>query len=202
MLPVMTNATAKAWLSSQLDELSSHFNESNALDFEQQLALEILNETLFNMQVNTDLILANLSTIETEIRHELSNLNASVTSNEQQLSELLTDVKSSLSLKTHEASLKTQQNETELSSLSTRINICFVLLSFIVIILLITIMVKSNILSWVPSLRQSNIYSRFREPRMSHLSSRSVNNFSNPATDSNLNLDSYYSTPTEPQDRV
>lgn len=202
MLPVMTNETAKAWLSSQLEELSSHFNESNALDFEQQLALEILNETLYNMQVNTDIIMANLSNLETSLRQQLNNLNASVMMNEQHLSELFVDVKSSVSLKAHEASLKTQQNETELSSLSTRINICFVLLSFIVIVLLVTIMIKSNILSWVPSLRQSNIYTRFREPRMSHLSATSVNNFSNPAHDSNLNLDSYYCTPTEPQDRV
>lgn len=194
ILPVLTNATLQSWLNDQLETINSTLNSSNKtsiLDIEQQLAIDILNETISNLQQSSQSLYSQLNILELTFGNTIKELNQTLVNNEIQLKRIMMNVKESVSQQRIYASQTSQQNQVDLDSLSFRVNICFVFLTFIIIILILAAMTKTNLLSWIPEIPKPNFYSRFVDSRINNLRSSTPTTIV--STPSNVRLEALYS---------
>lgn len=196
VMPILTNATARDWIANELSNLNlSSSNESDIREMEQQLSIDILNETMTSLQQSSGYLYTQLSRLESQFSESIRAVNASLTNNEDQLKRILLNLKESLSQKTQQASQVGQQNQTDLASLSLQVNVCMGFLAFILIVLLLIAITKMRWPSWIP-FSKSNIYARFVDSRGNNLrSSSSLSSITSP--NSTLGLDSIYTVPTD-----
>lgn len=190
LLPFLTGPAAISWIQNQglLSNLTS--NDSSVRDFEQQLAIDLLNETLTNLQEMTrpilhklELHLANETKREESIHQRLDKLNETLITllekahshgEEEATSEHPASIDSNESTT---SSLVEGQNETKVLPapqrgkmelhLGSGLNVYLGLTIFVFVIVILGLLIKGNLLSRCKARlpAPSRTYSRFGQPR-------------------------------------
>lgn len=166
IMPILTNQTVQEWLKSELAKINSSSKESTAQNLAQQLSIDLLNETMTNMQHFSIFLFQQVTRIENQYNESVRSLNASLGRNMAKLQQVLVSVQESLSQESDQASQVGHQNKFDLESLSSQIDACFVIMSLLLIAIVLAVMIKVDLISCSSIKKSSSFYAQYiRHPK-------------------------------------